>query len=219
MSRGKNKKEKSGSNKNISGKVLNLGGDVSPKMPKAKLKVLLDENLSHSIIADFKKQFVDFSHVYFENLKSASDIDIWDHAQKHGFDVIVTIDNDFKDIAEVKTMERVLNSKKTKAPDLSKQPFVIHVSQVDGDHNRVTRMFNKHANPLIAEIIKKPRYNAYLELKDNNFYTKSVGDIFNRFANGAIRAQGRLVQYENSHVNYNMLNTRRQRVGLPAIKH
>jgi predicted nuclease of predicted toxin-antitoxin system len=195
-----------------------IGRSVSPNMQNSKLKVLLDENLSHSIIANFKKQFVDFSHVYFENLKSASDIDIWDYAQKNGFDVIVTIDNDFKDIAEVKTMELILKKKNISAPDLSKQPFVIHVSQVDGDHDRVVRMFNKHANPLIAEIVKKPRYNAYLELKDNNFYSKSVSEIFNRYANGAIRAQGKLVQYENAHVNYNMLNTKRNRVGLPDTK-
>jgi hypothetical protein len=181
------------------------------------LKVLLDENLSPYIISNFKKQFVDYSHVYFENLKSASDIDIWDYAQANGFDVIVTIDSDFKDIAEVKALEVLASSRQKGPPDLSTQPFVIHVSRVDGDHGRVARTFNQHASPLIREIIKKPRHNAYLEMKGDKFFGKNIKDIFNRYASGSIRAQGKLIEYEPAHLNQQMVNKKRKSVGLPEL--
>lgn len=58
------------------------------------MKLLLDQNISHRLIAKLIDSFPDSSHVTYLGMADVSDIEIWKYAQKHNFS-IVTQDADF----------------------------------------------------------------------------------------------------------------------------
>jgi len=58
------------------------------------MKLLLDQNISHRLIAKLIETFPDSSHVAYLDMSDAPDIEIWKYAQKHNFS-IVTQDADF----------------------------------------------------------------------------------------------------------------------------
>jgi predicted nuclease of predicted toxin-antitoxin system len=58
------------------------------------LKLLLDENISHRIVAGLLPYYNGSSHVRDEGLASASDAAVWEYAKANGF-TIVTKDDDF----------------------------------------------------------------------------------------------------------------------------
>lgn len=60
------------------------------------MKLLLDENLSHKLLADLGQAFPGSTHVRDVGLASAGDDPIWNFAKDSGY-VIVTQDADFYD--------------------------------------------------------------------------------------------------------------------------
>jgi len=58
------------------------------------MKLLLDENLSRRIVPFLQAAFPGSSQIALLGLESASDLEIWQYAQAHGF-VIVSRDSDF----------------------------------------------------------------------------------------------------------------------------
>ncbi len=62
------------------------------------MKLLLDENLSHRLVARISDLFPDSSHVITEGLHQATDSSIWKFAQANNF-TIVTADADFYELA------------------------------------------------------------------------------------------------------------------------
>ncbi len=62
------------------------------------MKFLLDENLSHRLVARIIDLFPDSRHVSTENLLQVPDREIWEFAKMHGF-TILTADSDFYDLA------------------------------------------------------------------------------------------------------------------------
>jgi predicted nuclease of predicted toxin-antitoxin system len=66
------------------------------------MKVLFDANISWKLVNILKPVFDECAHVDFIGLESpANDKTIWDYAQNKGY-VIVTKDNDFLDLLELK---------------------------------------------------------------------------------------------------------------------
>jgi predicted nuclease of predicted toxin-antitoxin system len=67
------------------------------------MKILLDANISWKLITTLKPIFGECAHVDLIGLNvPASDIDIWDYALKNGY-IIITKDNDFVDLLELKS--------------------------------------------------------------------------------------------------------------------
>jgi predicted nuclease of predicted toxin-antitoxin system len=62
------------------------------------VKLLFDENLSHRLSTRLNDLFPGSSHVAFENLLHADDVQVWEYARTNGFS-IVTADGDFYDLA------------------------------------------------------------------------------------------------------------------------
>jgi predicted nuclease of predicted toxin-antitoxin system len=60
------------------------------------MKLLLDQNISRKLVKSLARAYPGTSHVYLLGLQSASDLDIWEYAQKNSF-VIVTQDSDFSE--------------------------------------------------------------------------------------------------------------------------
>ena len=66
------------------------------------MKILLDANISFKLVSKLEPIFGDCTHVDLIGLKiPANDIDIWNYAFENGF-VIITKDNDFLDLMELK---------------------------------------------------------------------------------------------------------------------
>jgi len=59
------------------------------------VKLLLDENLSHRLVAAISSAFPGSQHVRDLGLSSASDTEVWRYAKQHGF-TIVSKDADFR---------------------------------------------------------------------------------------------------------------------------
>lgn len=63
-------------------------------MEKVRVKLLLDQNLSHSLASLLSADFPETSHVGLCGLETSDDIAVWDFAKQHGY-VIVSKDEDF----------------------------------------------------------------------------------------------------------------------------
>jgi len=61
------------------------------------MRLLFDQNLSPRLVEKLIDIFPESSHVYFEGLDRASDIEMWLWAKSHGFS-IVTKDADFSEL-------------------------------------------------------------------------------------------------------------------------
>ncbi|SEJ65533.1 Predicted nuclease, contains PIN domain, potential toxin-antitoxin system component [Dyadobacter sp. SG02] len=65
------------------------------------MKLLFDENISYRIVKKLKSSFPDSIHVSHTPLQYASrDRYIWEYAKNKGY-IIVTFDEDFKDLADL----------------------------------------------------------------------------------------------------------------------
>ncbi len=60
------------------------------------MRLLIDQNLSHRLIADLKDVFPDALHVRLLGMAEADDLAIWDYAKAHDL-VGVTQDSDYSD--------------------------------------------------------------------------------------------------------------------------
>ncbi len=58
------------------------------------MKLLLDQNLSHRLVAEFEREYPGSRHVRDVGLTQSDDEAIWEHAKQHGF-VILSKDSDF----------------------------------------------------------------------------------------------------------------------------
>ena len=58
------------------------------------MKLLLDQNISHRLVAPLSEVFPESTHVAYLDMGDASDESIWQYAQEHGHG-IVTLDADF----------------------------------------------------------------------------------------------------------------------------
>lgn len=58
------------------------------------MKLLLDENLSDSVVSQIRDLYPNSTHVKLQNLQQTDDLQIWEFARRHGF-VIVSKDADF----------------------------------------------------------------------------------------------------------------------------
>ena len=61
------------------------------------MKLLFDQNISYRILKKIPDVYSGSSHVKFEGLMNASDLEIWEYARLHQF-IIVTQDSDFNDL-------------------------------------------------------------------------------------------------------------------------
>lgn len=59
------------------------------------MKILIDQNISHRIIPLLVSNFPEIEHVKSFGLQRSSDQDIFMFARQHGFDAIMTLDDDF----------------------------------------------------------------------------------------------------------------------------
>ena len=62
------------------------------------MKHLLDENLSHRLVARLQGSFADSAHVDDVGLHGRLDTAIWDYASRYGF-VVVSKDDDFRQLS------------------------------------------------------------------------------------------------------------------------
>ena len=60
------------------------------------VKLLFDENLSHTLVGILDHEFPACAHVRNTGLRAAEDGKIWDHARTNGF-VIISKDTDFRE--------------------------------------------------------------------------------------------------------------------------
>lgn len=65
------------------------------------MKLLLDNNLSHRLVARIADLFPGSCHVMTLGLDEAEDHEIWDYAKEHDF-TIITKDSDYDDLSVVK---------------------------------------------------------------------------------------------------------------------
>jgi len=62
------------------------------------VRLLLDQNLSRSLVGVLAQWFPDSSHVAALGLETATDREVWSHAGEHGY-LIVSKDSDFRQLA------------------------------------------------------------------------------------------------------------------------
>lgn len=60
------------------------------------MKLLFDENLSHTLVGILAREFPNCTHIRDIGLRGAEDGQIWDHARAQGF-IIVSKDTDFRE--------------------------------------------------------------------------------------------------------------------------
>ena len=61
-------------------------------------RLLFDQNLSPKLVKRLADNFPNSDHLYFLDLDTSHDLDIWNYAKENGF-VIVTKDVDFADMS------------------------------------------------------------------------------------------------------------------------
>lgn len=62
------------------------------------MKLLLDQNLSHRLVASLSEAYPNSTQVSLLGMGDASDKVIWEYAREHGY-VIVTLDADFHEFS------------------------------------------------------------------------------------------------------------------------
>ena len=62
------------------------------------MKLLLDENLSHKLVARLAAAFPDTAHVDGLGFRGQPDTTVWQYAAEHGF-VLVSKDDDFRQLS------------------------------------------------------------------------------------------------------------------------
>lgn len=62
------------------------------------MRLLLDQNISRSLVGALAPWFPDSSHVAVLGLETATDREVWSYAGEHGY-VIVSKDSDFRQLA------------------------------------------------------------------------------------------------------------------------
>jgi predicted nuclease of predicted toxin-antitoxin system len=102
------------------------------------VKLLLDHNLSHKLVAGLADVFPDSTQTRLLTFARAADPEIWFFARTHGF-LIVTKDNDFAELAVLRG-----------AP-----PKVVWLRIGNCSSGAVERCLRKHA-ALIAEFANDP---------------------------------------------------------------
>ena len=65
------------------------------------MKLLFDENLSRRLVRRLAVLYPDSQHVDLVELKGQSDLELWEHAARHGF-TSVSKDNDFRQLSFVR---------------------------------------------------------------------------------------------------------------------
>ena len=65
------------------------------------MKLLLDQNLSHRLLAELGSLFPNSSHLRLIGLGRATDLEVWSYAATNGF-VLVTKDSDFHQLSLVR---------------------------------------------------------------------------------------------------------------------
>ena len=76
------------------------GGSRAEAFCGARVKLLLDENVSDRIVPEIVDLFPDSTHVKHSGLKEAEDNVVWDWAKQHNF-TILSKDTDFYERAIV----------------------------------------------------------------------------------------------------------------------
>ncbi|MBK9070559.1 MAG: DUF5615 family PIN-like protein [Myxococcales bacterium] len=64
------------------------------------MKLLLDENISPSLVPLLGSQSLQADHVETLRLRGAADVEIWDYAKHHGY-VIASKDSDFRQLSSL----------------------------------------------------------------------------------------------------------------------
>ncbi|MFN7117595.1 MAG: DUF5615 family PIN-like protein [Saprospiraceae bacterium] len=64
------------------------------------MKLLIDQNISHRIIAFIQNYYPEAVHVREADLKDANDAQIFRYAREHGFEAIITHDDDFSKLLQ-----------------------------------------------------------------------------------------------------------------------
>ena len=62
------------------------------------MKLLFDENLSSTLVAQLQSEFPDSTHLDLIGMRGSDDRRVWDYAGANGF-VIVSKDNDFRQLS------------------------------------------------------------------------------------------------------------------------
>ena len=55
------------------------------------MKLLFDQNISFRIVKNLSKEVEDISHVVYEKLHNATDLEIWEYARKNEFAIVTFI--------------------------------------------------------------------------------------------------------------------------------
>lgn len=193
---------------------------------KGGLKMLVDENISHSIIPSFLCREAELSHLSYHGLTSSMDEDIYDYARKNGFEVIVTGDNDFISLTNIEVMRKLAELKDFDAVDAWMQnlPFVTLVSQQlfhdEGKGEGKGGGLKARLQNIIVEAKKKPRRMASLSISEKGVKSgMNARQTYAHFMRGT--AKGFMPSkpvFDKAFLDVNMLNTLCQNFNRPFFE-
>ncbi len=156
---------------------------------KGGVKILLDENIGHSIIPRILNARAEFSHISFHGLTSAMDRDIYAYAENNNFSVIITNDRDFLSLTEIAVLRRLTKTGSFDQWEGETLPFIAHVSQDVLGSGQVEKIIAPRLQNVLHEAAQTPRRIAWLQMASNSLREgPDARGIYRHFMRGS--AQG-----------------------------
>ncbi len=163
--------------------------------PKARVNILFDENIPHTIVEKSLNKISRLAHVSFHGLTSDRDENIWRYATDNGFHVIVTNDDDFLKIAELQTLKKLGDADKASDVDLNDQPLVVHLDPSIRDPALTEDACRKRIQNFVKEAERTPRRCAYILMSANGLrYGPNADGIYQKYIRGSLHGSPLLAQ-------------------------
>lgn len=168
--------------------VHHMPGRPEHDLNKGGMKILLDENVGHSVIPRLLNARAEFSHISFHGLTSAMDGDIYAYARAKGFSVVITHDRDFLSLTRLEVMREIQKSGRYDAPAARKLPFIAHVSPEVLHSGQFEKTVAAAIDRILLEASRKPRAMAWLGIeKDGVVSGPDARGIYESFLRGTAR--------------------------------
>jgi predicted nuclease of predicted toxin-antitoxin system/uncharacterized protein (DUF433 family) len=147
---------------------LNTYHGLNRKHKKTKgVTFFLDECTTYRALEKLVNKVSKITHNYIENMAGAKDIEIWDRAKKGDWNVIVTKDSDFVDLAVGEVLERVLIAGNLKQARMTNTPFVVQVKGEHIDHPVIVETLKDNSALITRESRNPARKNSHAIIHEN----------------------------------------------------
>ena len=184
------------------------------------LKVLLDENMPHTIIPDLLNEDARLTHISFNSLTTMADPIIWAFTRDNHFNALLTNDNDFIRMIEMETLARLQTQGDFAKTSIADLPFVVHnASSAYTDGRPSLNKIRNNLKDIITQSADPARRLAYAVIDGDTMRPGlTVEEIYQRHMRASLAHVKMLTPvFDRSVMDHNGINNQRQKCGMKLL--